>query len=79
MEALIAVIVLVSSTAITAMAAYFRALTRQHFVILNNYQFLMMNFQVMGVVIPSQGNNPAAPLTPDSTVMPSTSCKHGKE
>ena len=49
MEALIAVIVLVSSTAITAMAAYFRALTRQHFVILNNYQFLMMNFQVMGV------------------------------
>ena len=30
-------------------------------------------------VIPSQGNNPAAPLTPHSTVMPSTSCKHGKE
>ena len=30
-------------------------------------------------VIPSQGNNPAAPLTPYSTVMPSTSCKHGKE
>ena len=30
-------------------------------------------------VIPSKGNNPAAPLTPHNTVMPSTSCKHGKE
>ena len=33
----------------------------------------------IGTVIPSQGNNPAAPLIPHSTVMPSTSCKHGKE
>ena len=49
---------------------------------LNNYR-LHVDYYIWKAklkhVIPSQGNNPAAPLTPYSTVMPSTSCKHGKE
>ena len=45
----------------------------------NSFQEYDINAMNTKSVIPSQGNNPAAPLTPYSTVMPSTSCKHGKE